>query len=78
LIQPSAGKLHIGYQSLAYLGEGQRGARQGDSRTSVANVVRGHGEYWELWDGNGRDPVICKWLLDEIARAQKAAPSQVK
>ena len=78
LLLPYAGKLHIGYQSLAYLGEGQRGARQGDSRTSVANFVRGHGEYWELWDGNGRDPVICKWLLDEIARARMALPKNMK
>jgi hypothetical protein len=70
LIQKYAGKLHVGYQSLAYLGEGQRGARQGDPRTSVANFVRGHGEYWELWDGNGRDPAICKWLLGEIERAR--------
>jgi hypothetical protein len=78
LIQQYAGKLHVGYQSLAYLGEGERGARMGESRRVVADFVRGHGEYWELWDGNARDPVICKGLLDEIARAQIALPKNAK
>jgi hypothetical protein len=64
------GKLHVGYQSLAYLAEGEQGVRMGDPRRTVANFVRGHGEYWELWDGNGRDPVICNWLLDEIERVR--------
>jgi hypothetical protein len=70
LIQQYTGKLHIGYQSLAYLAEGERGSRMGDPRRAVGNFVRGYGEYWELWDGNGRDPVICKWLLDEIERVR--------
>jgi len=73
LLQQYAGKLHIGYQSLAYLAEGERGARMGDPRRAVANFVRGRGEYWELWDANGRDPAICKWLLDEIGRARSQA-----
>jgi hypothetical protein len=72
------GKAHVGYQSLAALGEGQAGARMGSSQKAVENFVRGHGEYWELWDGNGRDPVICKWLLDEIARARMALPGNAK
>ncbi len=76
LIQRYVGRLHVGYQSLAYLGEGERGARMGEPRTAVCNFVAGRGEYWELWDGNGRDPAICKWLTEEIARARRPiAPS---
>lgn len=75
LMQQYVGKLHLGYQSLAYLAEGERGARMGDPRRAVANFVRGHGEYWELWDGNGRDPVICQWLHDEIAKARTDLPA---
>jgi len=78
LIQKYVGKAHVGYQSLAYLSEGQRGARMGNPKKAVENFVRGRGEYWELWGGNGRDPVICKWLLDEIARARNAPPRNVK
>jgi len=78
LTQKYAGKVHVGYQSLAALGEGQAGARMGNTPKAVENYVRGHGEYWELWDVNGRDPVICKWLLDEIARARIAPPNNVK
>jgi len=50
----------------------------GNAQKAVENYVRGHGEYWELWDGNGRDPVICQWLLDEIARARMALPKGLK
>lgn len=78
LLQQYAGKLHLGYQSLALIAEGERGARMGDRRRAVANFVRGRGEYWELWDANGRDPVICEWLLDEIARARSAPRRNVK
>ena len=78
LIQRYVGKAHVGYQSLAYLGEGERGARMGSPKKAVENYVRGHGEYWELWDGNGRDPVICQWLLDEIARARIALASKAR
>jgi len=70
LIQKYAGRLHVGYQSLALLGS----ARQGDSQVSVFNFVRGQGEYWELWRGNGQDPQLCAWLLDEIARAKAMGP----
>jgi len=72
------GKAHVGYQSLAYLSDGEKGARMGTPQKAVENYVRGHGEYWEVWDGNGRDPVICKWLLDEIARARMALPGNAK
>ena len=78
LIQKYAGQVHIGYQSLAFLSKGAKGARMGDPKKAVENFVRGRGEYWEIWDGNGRDPVICKWLLDEIARAQVAVPRNAK
>ncbi len=78
LIQKYAGKAHVGYQSLAYLSTGERGARMGSPPQAVENFVRGHGEYWELWDGNGRDPVICQWLLDEIARARTAQARDAK
>jgi hypothetical protein len=78
LIQKYAGKAHVGYQSLAFLSEGQAGARMGNPTKAVENFVRGHGEYWEVWDGNGRDPVICKWLLDEIARARSAPPGNLQ
>jgi hypothetical protein len=78
LIQKYAGKAHVGYQSLAFLSEGEKGARMGSPRKAVENFVRGHGEYWEIWDANGRDPVICKWLVDEIARERMAGPSNVK
>jgi arylsulfatase A-like enzyme len=78
LTQKYAGKVHVGYQSLAALGEGPAGARMGNSQKAVENYVRGHGEYWELWDANGRDAVLCKWLLDEITRARIAAPGNVK
>ncbi|MCX7011544.1 MAG: beta-galactosidase [Candidatus Sumerlaeota bacterium] len=70
VIEPYIGRLHVGYQSLALLG----GERQGDSQVSVYNFVRGQGEYWELWQGNGKDPKICQWLIDEIARARKMGP----
>jgi hypothetical protein len=60
------GRLHIGYQSLAYLVS----ERQGDTQVSVYNFVRGQGEYWELWRGNARDPDLCQWLLQEIDRAR--------
>lgn len=67
LIQQYTGRLHVGYQSLAYLGS----ERQGDTQVSVYNYVRGQGEYWELWRGNALDPELCQWLLKEIARAKK-------
>jgi hypothetical protein len=78
LIQKYVGKAHVGYQSLALLSEGENGARMGSPKQAVENFVRGHGEYWELWDGNGRDPVLCKWLVDEIARARRAPAETVK
>jgi hypothetical protein len=78
LVQKYAGKAHVGYQSLAFLSEGEQGARMGSPKKAVENFVRGQGEYWEVWDTNGRDPVICKWLLDEIARERIAGPSNVK
>lgn len=67
LIQQYVGKLHLGYQSVAFVG---RPDRMGDPQVAVYNFVRGKGEYWELWHGNGRDPEVCKWLLDEIAEAE--------
>lgn len=67
LIQKYVGKVHVGYQSIAALGDEKR---MGNPKTTVENYVRGRGEYWEVWDVNGRDPVICEWLLDEIAQAQ--------
>ena len=73
LLQQYAGKLHLGYQSLALIAEGERGKRMGDPQRAVANFVRGHGEYWELWDANGRDPAMCEWLRDEIERARSQA-----
>ena len=78
LIQKYTGKAHVGYQSLAFLSEGEKGARMGSPKKAVENFVRGQGEYWEIWDTNGRDPVICKWLLDEIARARVARPNKVE
>ena len=71
VIQPYWGKLHIGYQSLALLG----GERQGDSQVAVYNYVQGQGEFWELWDGNGRDPKFCRWLKTEIEQCQRLGPS---
>jgi hypothetical protein len=66
-IQDYVGRLRVGYQSLALLG----GERQGDSQVSVYNYVRGQGEYWEVWRGNGLDPELCAWLFEEIERARE-------
>ncbi len=70
--------MHVGYQSLAFLSEGERGARMGSPEKAVDNYVRGHGEYWELWDGNGRDPAICQRLLETIAQSRAALPTNAK
>ncbi|MEX0321388.1 MAG: beta-galactosidase [Puniceicoccaceae bacterium] len=67
LIQKYVGKLHVGYQSVAYIGS----ERQGDTGVSIYNYVRGQGEYWEIWRGNALDPELCEYLLEEIARARK-------
>lgn len=70
LIQQYAGRLHIGYQSVAYLGSD----RQGDTQVSIYNYVRGRGEYWEIWRGNALDAELCDYLVKEIARAKSLGP----
>jgi hypothetical protein len=50
----------------------------GNTQKAVENFVRGYGEYWELWDVNGRDPVLCQKLLDAIAQARTALPLNAK
>ena len=63
--------MHIGYQSLALLG----GDRQGDSRLSVSNYVKGEGEFWELWDGNGRDPEFAAGWSTKLPSAIACGPA---
>ncbi len=67
LIQNYVGKLHLGYQSVAYIGS----ERQGDTQVSIYNYVRGQGEYWEIWRGNALDPELCEYLVKEIERARE-------
>ncbi len=67
LIQKYVGRLHVGYQSVAYIGS----ERQGDTKVSIYNYVRGKGEYWELWRGNSLDVDLCESLLKEIDRARE-------
>ncbi len=54
LVQKYGDRIHHGFQSLA--GLSRPNERMGSIEMAALNVVHGHGEYWELWTGDGLSP----------------------
>jgi len=68
-------QLLVGYQSLASF---SNPPRQGTIEMAALNFVHADARYWELWEGDGRDPEICRKVTAAIAEARKLGYEKYK
>jgi hypothetical protein len=67
--------LLIGYQSLSAFVYPQR---QGSIEMSALNFVRARAQYWELWQGDGRDTGTCSKVATAMEEARKLGYEKYK